>query len=280
VECTTGPPGTGIATSVGMAIAGSWQAATFNRPGFDLFDNNVYALAGDGCLMEGIASEAASLAGPLRPANLCWIYDNNEITIEGSASLAFSEDVATRFAGYGWAVQHVGDANDLDALTTAFDAFTAETGRPTLIIVDSVIGYGAPHKQGTHAAHGEPLGVDEVRAAKRFYGWPEDETFLVPDEVRAHFAQGMRERNGEMRREWEALFARYTEQHPDLADQLNRMQRRVLPDGWDADLPAFPADAKGLAGRDANGKVLNAVAQRVPWLVGGSADLRRRTSRG
>jgi len=273
VECTTGPLGTGIATSVGMAIAGLWQAATFNRPGFDLFDYNVYALAGDGCLMEGIGAEAASLAGHLRLANLCWIYDNNKITIEGSTSLAFSEDVATRFAGYGWAVQHVGDANDLDALAAAFDAFTAETGRPTLIIVDSVIGYGAPHKQGTHAAHGEPLGADEVRAAKRFYGWPEDETFLVPDEVRAHFAQGMRERNGELRREWEALFTRYAEQYPDLADQLNRMQRRVLPEGWDADLPAFPADAKGLAGRDANGKVLNAVAQRVPWLVGGSADL-------
>ena len=273
VECTTGPLGTGIATSVGMAIAGLWQAATFNRPGFDLFDYNVYAVAGDGCLMEGIGAEAASLAGHLRLANLCWIYDNNQITIEGSTSLAFSEDVATRFAGYGWVVQHVGDANDLDALAAAFDAFTAETSRPTLIIVDSVIGYGAPHKQGTHAAHGEPLGVDEVRAAKRFYGWPEDETFRVPDEVRAHFAQGMHDRNGELRREWEALFARYSEQHPDLADQLNRMQRRVLPDDWDADLPEFPADAKGVAGRDANGKVLNAVAQRVPWLVGGSADL-------
>jgi transketolase len=273
VECTTGPLGTGIATSVGMAIAGLWQAATFNRPGFDLFDYNVYALAGDGCLMEGIGAEAASLAGHLRLRNLCWIYDNNKITIEGSTSLAFSEDVATRFAGYGWAVQHVGDANDLDALATAFDAFAAETSRPTLIIVDSVIGYGAPHKQGTHAAHGEPLGVDEVRAAKRFYGWPEDETFLIPDQVRAHFAQGMHDRNGELRREWEALFARYSQQHPDLAEELNRMQRRVLPDDWDADLPEFPADAKGLAGRDANGKVLNAVAQRVPWLVGGSADL-------
>jgi transketolase len=250
-----------------------WQAATFNRPGFDLFDYNVYALAGDGCLMEGIGAEAASLAGHLRLANLCWIYDDNKITIEGSTSLAFSEDVAARFAGYGWAVQHVGDANDLDALAAAFDAFTAETSRPTLIIVDSVIGYGAPHKQGTHAAHGEPLGVDEVRAAKRFYGWPEDETFRVPDEVRAHFAEGMCDRNGELRREWEALFARYSQQYPDLAEQLNHMQRRTLPDDWDADLPEFPADAKGLAGRDANGKALNAVAQRVPWLVGGSADL-------
>jgi transketolase len=180
VECTTGPLGTGIATSVGMAIAGLWQAATFNRPGYELFDYDVYALAGDGCLMEGIGSEAASLAGHLKLANLCWIYDNNKITIEGATSLAFSEDVPTRFAGYGWAVQHVADANDLDALDAAFDAFRAETGRPTLIVVDSIIGYGAPNKQGTHSAHGEPLGVDEVRAAKRFFGWPEDETFRVP----------------------------------------------------------------------------------------------------
>jgi transketolase len=273
VECTTGPLGTGIATSVGMAIAGLWQAATFNRPGFPLFDYDVYALAGDGCLMEGIGAEAASLAGHLRLSNLCWIYDNNGITIEGSTSLAFSEDVAARFTGYGWAVQHVADANDLGALDKAFDAFRAEPSRPTLIIVDSVIGYGAPHKQGTHAAHGEPLGEDEVRATKRFYGWPEDETFRVPDQVRAHVAGAMRERGGGLRREWEAMFARYAADHPELAEQLNHMQRRTLPDGWDADLPTFPPDAKGLAGRDANGKVLNAVAQRVPWLVGGSADL-------
>ena len=273
VECTTGPLGTGIATSVGMAIAGLWQAATFNRPDYELFDYDVYALAGDGCLMEGIGSEAASLAGHLRLSNLCWIYDNNRITIEGSTSLAFSEDVATRFAGYGWTVHHVTDANDLGALDTAFDAFRAEKSRPTLIVVDSVIGYGAPHKQGTHAAHGEPLGEDEVRATKRFYGWPEDETFRVPDEVRAHVAGGMRERGGRLRREWEAMFARYAAQYPDLAEQLNHMQRRTLPDGWDADLPTFPPDAKGLAGRDANGKVLNTVAQRVPWLIGGSSDL-------
>jgi transketolase len=273
VECTTGPLGTGIATSVGMAIAGLWQAATFNRPDFDLFDYDVYALCGDGCLMEGIGAEAASLAGHLKLSNLCWIYDNNRITIEGSTSLAFTEDVPTRFAGYGWAVQHVADANDTAALAAAFDAFRAERSRPTLIVVDSVIGYGAPNKQGTHAAHGEPLGVDEVRAAKRFYGWPEEETFLVPDEVRAHFAEGMCARNGALRREWEELFARYAQQFPQQADQLNRMQRRTLPDGWDADLPEFPADPKGLAGRDASGKVLNAVAARVPWLIGGSADL-------
>jgi transketolase len=234
VECTTGPLGTGIATSVGMAMAGLWQAATFNRPGFDLFDYDVYALCGDGDLMEGIGAEAASLAAHLRLSNLCWVYDNNQITIEGGTGLAFSEDVPARFAGYGWAVQHVADANDLDALDAAFDAFRAETARPTLIVVDSVIGYGAPNKQGTHAAHGEPLGEDEVRAAKRFYGWPEDETFLVPDEVRAHIAGGLRERGGGLRRAWEELFTRYAAEYPDLADQLNRMQRRVLPDGWDA----------------------------------------------
>jgi transketolase len=273
VECTTGPLGTGIATSVGMAMAGLWQAATYNRPGFDLFDHDVYALCGDGDLMEGIGAEAASLAGHLRLSNLCWIYDNNQITIEGGTGLAFSEDVAARFAGYGWAVQHVPDANDLGALGAAFAAFRAEADRPTLIVVDSVIGYGAPNKQGTHAAHGEPLGEDEVRAAKRFYGWPEDETFRVPDEVRAHIAGGLRERGGGLRRAWEERFTRYATEYPELADQLNRMQRRVLPDGWDAELPTFPADAKGVAGRDANGKVLNAVAQRVPWLIGGSSDL-------
>jgi transketolase len=273
VECTTGPLGTGIATSVGMAVAGLWYAATFNRPGFELFDYDVYALCGDGCLMEGVGAEAASLAGHLRLQNLCWIYDNNKITIEGATSLAFSEDVAARFGGYGWAVQHVGDANDLAALGKAFEAFRAETARPTLIIVDSVIGYGAPTKAGTHAAHGEPLGAEEVAAAKRFYGWPADETFRVPEQVRTHFEQGMRARNARLRREWEELFARYAGEFPQQAEQLNRMQRRTLPDGWDAELPEFPPDAKGLAGRDANGKVLNVVAQRVPWLLGGSADL-------
>jgi transketolase len=273
VECTTGPLGTGIATSVGMAIAGVWQAATFNRPGFDLFDYDVYAIAGDGCLMEGIGAEAASLAGHLKLSNLCWFYDNNKITIEGSTSLAFSEDVPARFAGLGWAVQHVKDANDLDALSAAIEAFKAETDRPTLIVVDSVIGYGAPHKQGTHAAHGEPLGADEVAATKRFYHWPENETFLVPDRVKEHFAGAMHENGGRLRREWEELFARYSAEHPDLAEQLNHMQRRTLPDGWDADLPEFPPDPKGIASRDSGGKVLNAVAGRVPWLIGGSSDL-------
>jgi transketolase len=273
VECTTGPLGTGIATSVGMAIAGLWQAATFNRPGYELFDYDVYALCGDGCLMEGIGAEAASLAGHLKLSNLCWIYDNNKITIEGATSLAFSEDVPARFVGYGWAVQHVSDANDLAALGAAFDAFRAETGRPTLIVVDSIIGYGSPNKAGTHSAHGEPLGTDEVKATKRFYGWPEDETFRVPAEVADHVGGGMRERGGGLRRDWEAQFARYAAQYPEQAKQLNHMQRRTLPDGWDADIPDFPADAKGVAGRDANAKVLNAVAARVPWLVGGSADL-------
>jgi transketolase len=273
VECTTGPLGTGIATSVGMAIAGLWQAATFNRPGYELFDYDVYALCGDGCLMEGIGAEAASLAGHLRLSNLCWIYDNNKITIEGSTSLAFSEDVPARYAGYGWAVQHVSDANDLAALGGAFDAFRAETERPTLIVVDSIIGYGSPNKAGTHSAHGEPLGVEEVKATKRFYGWPADETFLVPAEVADHVGGGMRERGGGLRRDWEALFSRYAEEYPEQAEQLNHMQRRTLPAGWDAEIPSFPADAKGVAGRDANSKVLNAVAARVPWLVGGSADL-------
>jgi transketolase len=273
VECTTGPLGTGIASSVGMAIAGLWQAATFNRPGYELFDYDVYALCGDGCLMEGIGAEAASLAGHLKLSNLCWIYDNNKITIEGPTSLAFSEDVPARFAGYGWAVQRVSDANDLAALGAAFDAFRAETERPTLIVVDSIIGYGSPNKAGTHSAHGEPLGVEEVKATKRFYGWPEDEKFRVPAEVVDHVGAGLRERGGGLRREWEALFARYAEEYPEQAEQLNHMQRRTLPASWDADIPSFPADAKGVAGRDANGKVLNAVAQRVPWLIGGSADL-------
>jgi transketolase len=273
VECTTGPLGTGIATSVGMAVAGLWQAKTFNRPDFPLFDYDVYALCGDGDLMEGIGAEAASLAGHLRLSNLCWIYDSNEITIEGSTSLAFSEDVPTRFAGYGWAVRRVSDANDLEALDAAFDSFRAETARPTLIVVDSLIGYGAPTKQGTAAAHGEPLGEDEIRAAKRFYGWPEEEKFLVPDRVYEHFATGMAQRGARLRQNWEEMFARYSVAHPELADHLDRMQRRLLPDGWDADLPEFPPDEKGVAGRDANGKVLNAIASRVPWLLGGSSDL-------
>jgi transketolase len=273
VETTTGPLGQGIATSVGMAIAGLWQAAYFNRPGFPLFDHDVYALAGDGDMMEGVGSEAASLAGHLKLANLCWIYDSNRITIEGATDLAFSEDVGTRFTGYGWNVTHVPDANDLVGLERAFDLFNATTDRPTLIIVDSHIAFGSPNKQDTHGAHGEPLGEEEVRLTKQRYGWPEDATFLVPDEVRAHFADGLGRRGAQLRRAWEALYARYAKEHPDLAETLGRMQRRELPQGWDADIPTFPADAKGIASRDSSAKVLNAIARRVPWLLGGSADL-------
>jgi transketolase len=273
VECTTGPLGTGVATSVGMAIAGLWQAATFNRPGYELFNYDVYALAGDGCLMEGIGAEAASLAGHQQLSNLCWIYDNNKITIEGHTDLAFTEDVAARFTAYGWAVQQVPDANDLGALSAAFTAFKAEKTRPTLIIVDSTIGYGAPTKAGSHAAHGEPLGEEEVRGAKRNYGWPEDAQFLVPDEVREHFDAGLGVRGATLRREWDEMFSRYGADYPELADQLDRMQRRQLPDDWADAIPEFPADEKGLAGRDASGRVLNAVAERVPWLIGGSSDL-------
>ena len=273
VETTTGPLGQGVATSVGMALAGRWMASYFNRPGFTLFDYDVYALAGDGCMMEGISSEAASLAGHLKLANLCWIYDNNKITIEGHTEWAFSEDVATRFIGYGWNVTRVGDANDLEMLDRAFTTFKQTNDRPTLIIVDSHIAYGSPNKQDTHAAHGEPLGVEEIRLTKRAYGWPEDATFLVPDGVREHFAAGIGARGAEQRGAWFALFEAYGQQHPELAAQLYAMQHRELPDGWDTTLPTFAPDAKGVAGRDASATVLNALAQRVPWLLGGAADL-------
>jgi transketolase len=273
VEATTGPLGTGAATTVGMAIAERWMAGQFNRPSFDMFDYDTYALCGDGDLMEGVSAEAASLAGHLELAKLCWIYDNNHITIEGDTALAFTEDVATRFIGYGWNVTRVGDANDLEMLARAFGTFQRERHRPTLIIVDSHIGYGAPSKQGTPEAHGEPLGPDEVRAAKRFYGWPEDEQFLVPEGVYERFAEGMGKRGRALRDAWMATFERYREAYPELADQLFRMQHRQLPDGWDADIPTFPPDPKGKATRETSGQVLNAIAGRVPWLVGGSADL-------
>ena len=273
VETTTGPLGQGVATSVGMAIASKWMAATFNKPEFPMFGFRVYALAGDGCLMEGISGEAASMAGHLKLDNLCWIYDNNRITIEGHTDLAFSEDVATRFIGYGWNVTRVGDANDLAMLDRAFDTAKSTRGRPTLIIVDSHIGYGSPTKQDSHAAHGEPLGADEIRATKKFYGWPEDADFHVPDEVREHFAAGMGVRGHTLRDEWIKRFERYKKEYPREADTLDRMQRRLLPDGWDKSLPTFPADAKGMAGRDASAKVLNAIAPGIPWLIGGAADL-------
>ena len=273
IETTTGPLGQGVATSVGMAIAGKWMAQHFNRPGFTMFDFDVYALCGDGCMMEGIASEAASLAGHLQLANLCWIYDRNKVTIEGHTDLAFTEDVATRFLGYDWNVTRVSDANDQTAVERALTSFKRSTDRPTLIVVESHIGYGAPHKEDTSAAHGEPLGDDEVRLTKRNYGWPENAQFLVPDGVLEHFRVGMGRRGRALREAWMAKLTDYERQYPDLADQLWRMQRRQLPEGWDAALTPFVADAKGIASRDSSGHVLNAIAQRVPWLIGGSADL-------
>jgi len=273
VETTTGPLGQGVATSVGMAIAGRWMASRFNRPGFDMFDYDVYALAGDGCMMEGVSSEAASLAGHLRLSKLCWIYDNNKITIEGPTDLAFSEDVATRFIAYGWNVTRVSDANDLEMLERAFTTFKRTPDRPTLVIVDSHIAWGAPHKQDTRAAHGEPLGEEEVRLTKRNYGWPEDAHFLVPDGVREHFRAGLGGRGRAAREQWMARFSEYRDQYPELADHLYRMQHRELPDGWDKGIESFPADRRGVSGRDGSAKVLNAVARNVPWLIGGSADL-------
>jgi transketolase len=274
VETTTGPLGNGLATSVGMALAGRWMAAHFNKPGFEnLIDFNVYAVCGDGCMMEGISAEAASLAGHLKLANLCWIYDNNHITIEGHTELAFSDDVATRFIGHGWNVTRVGDANDQEMLARAFQTFLKTPDRPTLIIVDSHIAYGAPHKQDTSAAHGEPLGEEEIKGAKRNYGWPEDAKFYVPDGVYAHFRDGMGKRGKDLRDGWFARVREYKAKYPDLAEQLYRMQHRQLPEGWDKDIPTFAPDAKGMATRDASGKVLNAIAKNVPWLMGGSADL-------
>src|SRR5271169_1047225 len=273
VETATGPLGQGVATSVGMAIASKWLAERYNRPNFPMFDYDVYALAGDGCMMEGISSEAASLAGHLRLSNLCWIYDNNHITIEGNTSLAFTEDVATRFIGYGWNVTRVGDANDLDMLARAFRTFHNTKDRPTLIIVDSHIGYGAPHKQDTSGAHGEPLGEEEVRLAKRNYGWPEDKKFFVPEGVYDHFRQCIGKRGKQLRDAWFARIEEYRKQYPELADELYRIQHRQLPEGWDRELPEFPADPKGLATRESSAKVLNAAAKNIPWLIGGSADL-------
>jgi transketolase len=273
VETTTGPLGQGLATSVGMAIAERWLASYFNRPGFKLFDYDIYALCGDGCMMEGISGEAASLAGHLKLDNLCWIYDNNHITIEGNTALALSDDVATRFIGHGWNVTRVGDANDLEMLERAFKTFKNTNDRPTLIIVDSHIAYGAPHKQDTSAAHGEPLGEEEIRLTKGNYGWPSDAKFLVPDGVLEHFQKGIGKRSSELHQVWWAEFEAYRSRYPELADQGYRMLRRELPDGWDIGLPAFSASAKGLATRDASGWTLNALAKNIPWLLGGSADL-------
>src|SRR5512140_320788 len=273
VETTTGPLGQGVATSVGMAIARKWLAHRYNKPGFELFNYDIYAVCGDGCLMEGVAAEAASLAGHLGLDNLCWVWDNNHITIEGNTSITFTEDVAARFLAYGWNVLRVGDANDIDRIEHALVVFRKTKGRPTLIVLDSHIGYGSPNKQDTPEAHGEPLGEEEIRLTKRSYGWPEDAKFLVPAGVYEHFAEGIGKRGAEARKQWTERFAAYRAQFPALATEIEQMQRRELPAGWDRDLPSFPADPKGLAGREASGKVLNQLAQNIPWLLGGSADL-------
>jgi len=273
VETTTGPLGQGLGNSVGMAIASRWLAAHFNRPGFTLFDYNVYAMCSDGDLMEGVGAEAASIAGHLRLSNLCWIYDDNQITIEGKTSLSFSEDVAGRFAGYGFHVVKVDDVNDLAALRAALKSFEQTDDRPTLIIVRSVIAWGSPNKANTHGAHGAALGEDEVRLTKKVYGWPEDAHFLVPDEVLAHFRDCVGRRGRQLREAWEEQFARYKTKYPDLAEQLELIERRELPKGWDADIQEFAADPKGMASRVSSGKVLNLVAKHVPWVLGGSADL-------
>lgn len=273
VEATTGPLGQGVATSVGMAMAQKFLAGHYNKPGFDIFDYNIYAVCGDGCLMEGIGSEAASLAGHLQLDNLCWIYDNNHITIEGNTEIAFTEDVGARFLAYGWNVLRVADANSIECIQHALEQFRQTQCCPTLIILDSHIGYGSPHKHDTADAHGEPLGEDEIKQTKRAYGWPEDAKFLVPDSVRQHFAQGIGARGAQAHEQWQQLFAAYREKYPTLATEIEQMQRRELPAEWDAGLPIFAADSKGLAGRDASGQVLNVLAQNVPWFLGGSADL-------
>jgi len=273
VEATTGPLGQGVAASVGMAIANKWLAARYNRPGFELFNGDVYALCGDGCMMEGISNEAASLAGHLQLDNLCWVYDNNHVTIEGHTNITFHDDVASRFLSYRWNVERVGNANDLEMLDRALSTFKKTSDRPTLIIVDSHIGYGSPHREDSPTAHGEPLGEEEVKLTKRSYGWPEDAKFLVPEGVREHFAEGIGKRGRELRTAWESAFREYKRQFPALADEIERMQKRELPDGWAKELPVFPADPKGLASRDSSNQVLNTIARRVPWLIGGSADL-------
>jgi transketolase len=273
VECTTGPLGQGVAHSVGLAIARKWLAHRYNRPSFKIFDYNIYVTCGDGDLMEGLGSEAASLAGHLALDNLCWIYDNNHITIEGNTRITFTEDVAARFLGYHWNVLRVGDANDTEEIERALGVFQKTESRPTLIILDSHIGYGSPHLVDTAAVHGEPLGDDEVRLAKRAYGWPEDAKFFVPEGVREHFAAGIGTRGAAARQRWEMLFAAYRSQFPELATEIEQMQHRELPPGWDRGLPQFAADPKGIAGRDASGKVLNVLAQNIPWFLGGSADL-------
>jgi transketolase len=272
VEVTTGPLGQGCGNSVGMAIAGKWLAANYNRPGFELFDYNVYVQCSDGDLMEGISNEAASLAGHLKLSNLCWMYDDNNITIEGQTKLAFSENVPERFRGLGWNVVEVADANDLSAIADALNAFAEHRDGPTLIVVKSVIGYGAPNKAGTSSAHGEPLGAEEVRLTKQNLGWPE-EKFRVPEEAYEQFETSLGERGRGLRAAWAALFEKYAKKFPEQAAELKLMERRELPEGWDAAPIEFPADAKGMATRVSAGKVENAFAEKIPWLLGGSADL-------
>jgi transketolase len=273
VETTTGPLGQGAANSVGMAIAGKWLGANYNKPGFELFDFNVYAVCGDGDIMEGVCCEAASLAGHLKLSNLCWIYDNNSVTLDGPAKWSLDEDVMTRFLGYKWNVLRVPDANSIAMLENAYNSFLRADDKPTLIVVDSHIGYGSPHKQDSSDAHGEPLGEEEVKLVKKFYGWPEDAKFLVPDGVYDHFKNGIGKRGAEAHSAWVAKYGEYKKQFPDLADQLERIQKWELPKDWDKGLPTFPADAKGVATRESSGKVLNALAKNIPWLIGGSADL-------
>jgi transketolase len=273
VETTTGPLGQGVGNSVGFAISANWLAARYNKPGFEIFNYNIYAFCGDGDLMEGVSQEAASLAGHLQLPNLCWIYDNNRITLDGPADWSFTEDVGKRFEAYRWNVVHVTDANDLDQLAKAYNNFLQTNDRPTLIVVNSHIGYGSPHKQDTNAAHGEALGADEVKLVKKFYGWPEDAKFLVPDGVLDHFREGIGIRGADLRAKWTTLYEGYKQKFPDLAKQLDQMQHRELPEGWDKNLPTFPADAKGIATRESGGKVLNAFAENIPWMIGGSADL-------
>jgi transketolase len=273
VETTTGPLGQGVGNSVGVAIASKWLAATYNRPGFNLFDFRIYTVCGDGDMMEGVAAEAASLAGHLKLGNLCLIYDHNHVTLDGPASWSYSDDVMTRFIGYGWNVTRVADANDLLELSRAYKYFQAHNDQPTLIVVDSHIGYGSPHKQDSFEAHGEPLGDAEVKLVKENYGWPQEPKFLVPDGVYAHMQDGVGARGSQDNAKWKALFADYAKKFPQQADQLAHMQKHTLPDGWDKDLPTFAPDPKGMATRESSGKVLNKLAQNIPWLVGGSADL-------
>ena len=273
VETTTGPLGQGVATSVGMALAQRWQAARYNQPGMPVFDYRVYALCGDGDMMEGVSGEAASIAAHLKLSNLVWIYDSNHITIEGSTNLAFSEDVGARFAAYGWHVIHVDNANDTVAIAAALAEAETVTDRPTFIVVHSIIGFGSPKKAGTREAHGEPLGADEIIAAKRSYGWPEDAQFLVPDGVRERFAEHIGTRGAGLRHAWTEMMQRYTAEYPALADERRHIDADRLPDGWDRDIPTFPGDAKGIASRDSSQKVLNAIAKNYPWMIGGAADL-------